>query len=271
MDNSESINDPPSNGGLAGEFQSLSSYDERLNYSHETPYENDHGYSVEPTHDTNGTTSSHLARPLESNEPAYFDSGSANNSQLSLPILEESTYSSEEISDAPSTPASTTDDLVSTPPRIHSPTANEPAQYAAVGPNASPTLLSTNYPNTILQPTARRTYTQTSTSTSWRVLELCLDIRLYSNNTRLEAFERMIETAVQKRFAGRIEASQSLRLDYGRGPEEMLDQSDTVEGIKRDIEILQREMGISHLVTSSTFSCDSVIVRRSNNTNNESS
>lgn len=281
MDHSNSINGPSRRQGLPTEAiqsppatSSSTPHEEGLGYSPESPYENGHSYSYEPSCDTGKATSDPLVQPSEFNEPVHFAAGSADASQLALPVLEESTYSSDESSDAPLTPTSPVDDPVLTPPRINSPIANESAHYAAGRENVSPTLLARYYPTT-RQPIARRTYSQTSTT--WGRLELSVHIRLYSDNIRLRVFEEMIEAEVVRRFQDRGAATQTARLGYGRGMEETLmemgsiiGEGDTMDGIKREVEALQREMGIFHLVTSSTLFCDSVLVRRGNNINNRS-
>ena len=209
------------------------------------------------TYDTDRATRDHLVQPSESNEPTHFASADA--PQLALPVLEESTYSSDESSHAPLTPNSTVDESVSTPPRIYSPTANESAHYAAGGPNVSPTLLAIHNPTTngyLGYPIVRRIYAQPSTS--WKRLDISVRIGLCADDIHLRVFEKMIEAEIGRRFEEqRSVADQMARIGYGGGTEEIMNDSykvirqGTQERVEREVETLQREMGIFHLVTSS--------------------
>lgn len=208
------------------------------------------------TYDTDRATSDHLVQPSESNESTHFAANSADAPQLVLPVLEESTYSSDESSHSPLTPTSTVDESVSTPPQIYSPTANESAHYAAGGPNVSPTLLAIHNPATNGQPIVRRIYAQTSTS--WKRLDISVRIGLHSDDIDMRVFEQMIEDEIGRRFEEQREAAdQRARIGYGGGTEEIVNNSYKVirqgmqERVEREVETLQREMGISHLVTSS--------------------
>ncbi|KFZ24730.1 hypothetical protein V502_00791 [Pseudogymnoascus sp. VKM F-4520 (FW-2644)] len=206
------------------------------------------------TYDTDRATRDHLVQPSESNEPTHFANADA--PQLILPVLEGSTYSSDESSHAPLTPNSTVGESVSIPPRIYSPTANESAHYAAGGPNISPTLLAIHNPATNGYPIVRRIYAQTSTA--WKRLDIRVRIGLYADDIHLRVFEKMIEAEIGRRFEEqRKVADQMARVGYGGGTEEIVNDSyrvirqGTQERVEREVETLQREMGIFHLVTSS--------------------
>ncbi|OBT63899.1 hypothetical protein VE03_06572 [Pseudogymnoascus sp. 23342-1-I1] len=281
MDHSDYIHGAPSQQGLTEESHSLSSYDEDLGYSHGTPYENGNGYFSEPTYDTNGASSNHLAQPLasnelvhstagnantsqislpilegsseeisdthlEPNEPVHFAAGSPNDSQTSLPMLEECTYASDEISDAPVTPTSAGDESATTTPRIHSPASDESSRNAAGGPNFAPTLVASPETSPDGLPIVHRIYTPTFRS--WERLDISVHIGLYRDKKPLKAFELIMEAEVGRRFEKRLATVPTESRDPSEGPAATL----TLDGRPRapnalvnvldEIRILQKEM-----------------------------
>ncbi|KFY21484.1 hypothetical protein V493_07360 [Pseudogymnoascus sp. VKM F-4281 (FW-2241)] len=228
--------------------------EECLGHSYETPYENSHG-SNGPTYDADHATGKYPAQYPEFNESGHVAAEFADSPQLTLPVLDES-YSSDEGSGGPKTPMSPVHESVLVPAQIYSPVARESAHYTAQALHISPTLLARYSPITIRQQLVHRTYTQT---TSWG-LKLSVHIQLYSNNTRLAMFENMIEAEVRRRFEERAVAAQRASPENGGEPAGVLNEAckftgeiNTLERIKSEIEVLQREMGIFHLVTASTL------------------
>lgn len=229
--------------------------EESLGHSYETPYESSHDL-YGPTYDADHATGKYPVQYPEFNESGHVAAEFADSSQPTLPVLEES-YSSDEDSDGPKTPKSPVHESVLVPAQIYSPKASESAHYTAQALHVSPTLLAKYSPITIRQQLVHRTYTQTSTS--WG-LELSVHIQLYSNNTRLAMFENMIEAEVWRRFEERAVAAQRASPEYGGEPTGVLNEAckfigeiNALERIKSEIEALQREMGIFHLVTASTL------------------
>ncbi|KFY33239.1 hypothetical protein V494_07800 [Pseudogymnoascus sp. VKM F-4513 (FW-928)] len=242
----------------------------------EAPYQNSHRYSYEPTLDANGTTGDRRVQV-----PKYYEL--TDDSQLALPALE-AACSSDEYSDSPSTPTSMLDETVNIQdereqvlpmqPLIPFPTANESGHYAEDLTDIPPTSLPMYYPTVVPPHTFHQTYAQTSTL--WRRLELSVQVRLYTDNTRLEVFRRLMEAEVERRVEERAAATQRASLDRGRGPTAMIndtrtsiEESNTIERIRREVEALQHEMGIFHLVNSSRLLSGSLVASRDNNTSNE--
>ncbi|KFY12465.1 hypothetical protein V492_03870 [Pseudogymnoascus sp. VKM F-4246] len=240
------------------------------------PYQNSHRYSYEPTLDADGTTSDRRVQAPKYNELT-------DDSQLALPALE-AACSSDEYSDSPSTPTSMLDETVNIQdereevlpiqPLIPFPTANESGHYAEDLTDIPPTSPPMYYPNAVPPHTFHQTYAQTSTL--WRRLELSVQVRLYTGNTSLEVFRRLMEAEVERRVEERAAATQRASLDRGRGPAAMIndtrtsiEESNTIERIRREVEALQHEMGIFHLVNSSRLPSGSLVANRDNNTFNE--
>ncbi|OBT85356.1 hypothetical protein VE02_05058 [Pseudogymnoascus sp. 03VT05] len=269
MDYSSSVDGPSRREDLSTGAQSLPTTSHPP-YDNSLGYENGYGYSYEPTYDGDETTSDHPVQPQEPKEPAHFAARSADAPQLALPVLEESVYYSEKSSDVPSTPTSMPDEPISTPPRIRSPMASESAHRDTEGANVPSTLFPMYSAAPRQIPHHHRTYTQTPPS--WKSLKLSVQVSLHMDNIRLEVFEKMIAEEVERRFDARVALNQGARLHHGLGNGEMIDvsgniidESDTLRVIAREVEALQREMDIFQLIASFRRLHGSVVVCGSNN------
>ncbi|OBT79263.1 hypothetical protein VF21_01834 [Pseudogymnoascus sp. 05NY08] len=269
MDYSGSVDGPSRREGLFAGAQSLPTTSQPP-YDNNLGYENGHGYSYEPTYDGDETTSDHPVQPQKSKEPAHSAARSADAPQLGLPLLEESVYFSEESSDVPSTPTSMPDEPISTPPRIRSPMASESARRDTEGANVPSTLFPMYSASPRQIPHRHRRYTQTPPS--WKSLKLSVHVSLHLDNVRLEVFEKIIAEEVERRFDARVALTQGARIHHGLGNGEMMDvsgnvidESDTLRVIAREVEALQREMDIFQLMASFRQLRGSVVVCGSNN------
>lgn len=268
MDYSGPISGPPRREDLStGASQSLPTASQPP-YIDGLSYEKGHSHSYEPTYNGDRATRNHQIQSQVSKEPVYSAAESADPSQLALPVLEESVYASEESSDAPSTPYSMPDDYVLTPPRIHSPRPNESSRHGTEGADACPTSLPMY--SAIPRQISHRTYAQTPLS--WKSLKLSVRVSIHVDNIRLEMFEKMIAEEVERRFDAHVTLAQGARLLHGLENGEIIylsgdviDESDTLRVIARDVEALQREMDIFRFMTSFTRLHGSVVVFGSNN------